>query len=99
MDIGGLSGRAFCADAVPDAAMARPASRQQAVGMCFMGNPPRGTTADRAGARRGWSGGRRCCRKTTGEWRSEEHTSELQSLMRNSYAVFCLKKKKTRTTH
>src|SRR3546814_3954835 len=30
-------------------------------------------------------------------WRSEEHTSELQSLMRNSYAVFCLKKKKKRT--
>src|SRR3546814_9405959 len=28
--------------------------------------------------------------------RSEEHTSELQSLMRNSYAVFCLKKKKKR---
>src|SRR3546814_2780072 len=27
-------------------------------------------------------------------WRSEEHTSELQSLMRSSYAVFCLKKKK-----
>src|SRR3546814_1356743 len=26
-------------------------------------------------------------------WRSEEHTSELQSLMRSSYAVFCLKKK------
>src|SRR3546814_4247683 len=26
-------------------------------------------------------------------FRSEEHTSELQSLMRNSYAVFCLKKK------
>src|SRR3546814_10297589 len=36
--------------------------------------------------------------------RSEEHTSELQSLMRISYAVFCLKKKKkhthiTRSTH
>src|SRR3546814_6058144 len=30
--------------------------------------------------------------------RSEEHTSELQSLMRISYAVFCLKKKKERTT-
>src|SRR3546814_1152486 len=30
--------------------------------------------------------------------RSEEHTSELQSLMRISYAVFCLKKKKKRTT-
>src|SRR3546814_3164853 len=31
-----------------------------------------------------------------GEFRSEEHTSELQSLMRISYAVFCLKKKKQR---
>src|SRR3546814_5943359 len=35
--------------------------------------------------------------------RSEEHTSELQSLMRNSYAVFCLKKKNiqhnTKLTH
>src|SRR3546814_2161068 len=30
--------------------------------------------------------------------RSEEHTSELQSLMRNSYAVFCLKKKKQKFT-
>src|SRR3546814_2298759 len=30
--------------------------------------------------------------------RSEEHTSELQSLMRISYAVFCLKKKKKYTT-
>src|SRR3546814_9327237 len=37
------------------------------------------TCAVRAGGRRG---------------RSEEHTSELQSLMRISYAVFCLKKKK-----
>src|SRR3546814_8580842 len=32
-------------------------------------------------------------------WRSEEHTSELQSLMRISYAVFCLKKKKCSNTH
>src|SRR3546814_6223775 len=31
--------------------------------------------------------------------RSEEHTSELQSLMRTSYAVFCLKKKKQTTTY
>src|SRR3546814_3420049 len=31
--------------------------------------------------------------------RSEEHTSELQSLMRISYAVFCLKKKKTKLHH
>src|SRR3546814_1159012 len=33
-----------------------------------------------------------------GDVRSEEHTSELQSLMRISYAVFCLKKKNTETT-
>src|SRR3546814_4923154 len=33
-----------------------------------------------------------------GEARSEEHTSELQSLMRISYAVFCLKKKKKQNT-
>src|SRR3546814_2406354 len=32
------------------------------------------------------------------ETRSEEHTSELQSLMRTSYAVFCLKKKNSITT-
>src|SRR3546814_3004813 len=31
-------------------------------------------------------------------WRSEEHTSELQSLMRSSYAVFCLKKQSHNTT-
>src|SRR3546814_3435750 len=33
----------------------------------------------------------------SGSLRSEEHTSELQSLMRTSYAVFCLKKKKKTT--
>src|SRR3546814_7242239 len=33
-------------------------------------------------------------RKAAARTRSEEHTSELQSLMRISYAVFCLKKKK-----
>src|SRR3546814_7345795 len=32
------------------------------------------------------------------EKRSEEHTSELQSLMRNSYAVFCLKQKNNHRT-
>src|SRR3546814_2299851 len=37
---------------------------------------------------------------TTGIYRrSEEHTSELQSLMRISYAVFCLKKKKLQTSN
>src|SRR3546814_9264658 len=34
-----------------------------------------------------------------GDGRSEEHTSELQSLMRISYAVFCLKKKKSNQKH
>src|SRR3546814_3816526 len=34
------------------------------------------------------------CRRTVAVLRSEEHTSELQSLMRISYAVFCLKTKK-----
>src|SRR3546814_2322983 len=37
--------------------------------------------------------------KKVGRLRSEEHTSELQSLMRISYAVFCLKKKKESTTN
>src|SRR3546814_9620037 len=36
-------------------------------------------------------------RSTVRSPRSEEHTSELQSLMRTSYAVFCLKNKKTHT--
>src|SRR3546814_1181279 len=35
--------------------------------------------------------------RATHQRRSEEHTSELQSLMRISYAVFCLKKKKMRS--
>src|SRR3546814_2737832 len=45
----------------------------------------------RSGARHGRAAGAR-----PGD-RSEEHTSELQSLMRISYAVFCLKKKKNNT--
>src|SRR3546814_6028328 len=36
--------------------------------------------------------------RSAGQRRSEEHTSELQSLMRISYAVFCLKKKNTTRT-
>src|SRR3546814_3051602 len=52
--------------------------------------------------RRGLAGGRSRDRddrqrRARGE-RSEEHTSELQSLMRISYAGFCLKKKKTKNT-
>src|SRR3546814_5453744 len=50
--------------------------------------------ADRGRRRRRGGGGRRGGRQRD---RSEEHTSELQSLMRISYAVFCLKKKKSKT--
>src|SRR3546814_5146117 len=40
--------------------------------------------------------GNASCLQSPEESRSEEHTSELQSLMRISYAVFCLKKKNQR---
>src|SRR3546814_2346928 len=43
-------------------------------------------------------GGRLCDRRAR-DRRSEEHTSELQSLMRISYAVFCLKTKKNNINH
>src|SRR3546814_8184927 len=70
------------------------------------------TTLFRSGARifAGWrkqppisrtvppTGRRHAMRRRPGG-RSEEHTSELQSLMRISYAVFCLKKKKMMTQH
>src|SRR3546814_6698321 len=46
--------------------------------------------------KRGW-GKRRIGVEMDNYYRSEEHTSELQSLMRISYAVFCLKKKNTQT--
>src|SRR3546814_5703361 len=47
------------------------------------------------------SGDRRAQHRQAQPFRSEEHTSELQSLMRISYAVFCLKKKTNhaKTTH
>src|SRR3546814_10130710 len=47
-----------------------------------------------------WQDAGRCTARSAAHCRhanrSEEHTSELQSLMRNSYAVFCLKKKNTK---
>src|SRR3546814_10437524 len=52
-----------------------------------------------------WSGWSSTCSttalrtRTVACQRSEEHTSELQSLMRISYAVFCLKKKKKTTSY
>src|SRR3546814_6797587 len=50
---------------------------------------------DNLHARDGW---RPFCAPANLQHRSEEHTSELQSLMRISYAVFCLKKKKKTNT-
>src|SRR3546814_1362770 len=75
--------------------------------------PPRSTRTDTLfpyttlfRSLRGWSRGF-CSPRCSAGWRShawalptrrsEEHTSELQSLMRISYAVFCLKKKKYRS--
>src|SRR3546814_7097326 len=53
-----------------------------------------GTGSDRVGVPR-----RQSADQPDTEGRSEEHTSELQSLMRISYAVFCLKKKKYKQTN
>src|SRR3546814_5196205 len=53
----------------------------------------------RAGLERGFSVPRVTLEGRDASLRSEEHTSELQSLMRISYAVFCLTKKKTYTEH
>src|SRR3546814_1865594 len=53
-----------------------------------LGEPRRERSGDRVGGARAGQGG-------GGGARSEEHTSELQSLMRISYAVFCLKKKQS----
>src|SRR3546814_9404400 len=49
-------------------------------------------------ARRREGAGRQVTSTRCGSGRSEEHTSELQSLMRISYAVFCLKQQKNKLT-
>src|SRR3546814_5739268 len=66
-------------------------------------DPACNTSSPDAGRSRGRGHRRSHPDRASGTWkeirgiraRSEEHTSELQSLMRISYAVFCLKKKKT----
>src|SRR3546814_3165068 len=68
-----------------------PASRGCGTMECRISPPPPGCHS----ARLGWSRRPRTCRHDPP--RSEEHTSELQSLMRISYAVFCLKKKTEQT--
>src|SRR3546814_3215801 len=81
--------------AAPLAAAERPAVRH--VDLRPGAGGGRGRAAARLGAAGGRSGGDGALRAIV--VRSEEHTSQLQSLMPNSYAVFCLKKKKTHTTH
>src|SRR3546814_10744338 len=56
---------------------------------------PDGTLCFRAASRSDTLGHGSTCGIAAAVVRSEEHTSELQSLMRISYAVFCLKKKNT----
>src|SRR3546814_6793884 len=57
------------------------------------GRHPCPRAPDQRQRRRQGAGGARSAAAAAGTVRSEEHTSELQSLMRISYAVFCLKKK------
>src|SRR3546814_5551538 len=78
---------------LPDRALPRQSDAPDALD----GQPrPRQIRADRRiGARADVGAEFRCDGASRGDRsRSEEHTSELQSLMRISYAVFCLKKKK-----
>src|SRR3546814_8888862 len=59
----------------------------------------RRTALRQAQGERGWASFKWEGRASTCWRRSEEHTSELQSLMRISYAVFCLKKKRNQHTN
>src|SRR3546814_4494050 len=68
---------------------ARPSRDRTPGRRCDGGGRTRTCALCRAGAKH---------RRFAAESRSEEHTSELQSLMRISYAVFCLKKKKNEDT-
>src|SRR3546814_9748900 len=85
--------------AIHDRPSQDPKSRSRQRGSTISGTPQRrasGNARARVRAMSEWTTdvmGRRASSSTSGP-RSEEHTSELQSLMRISYAVFCLKKKK-----
>src|SRR3546814_5808407 len=75
-----------------DAATAR---RTCGAGHLGADHPRHGSRPAPAAPRRTGGGAREAPRKSGASSRSEEHTSELQSLMRISYAVFCLKKTNT----
>src|SRR3546814_8588956 len=77
---------------LPRGGGARPRAPQPRIGDLF--EPARGELSGLPGHRR--AARRRAAERHWKQWidlRSEEHTSELQSLMRISYAVFCLNKK------
>src|SRR3546814_3734324 len=92
-------GLAICMEPTPISAnVGRRWSRGSYRNGCKTGQPK--ATRERPGRqrRRGGRRGPQPPRLRISYERSEEHTSELQSLMRISYAVFCLKKK-TKTTY
>src|SRR3546814_8704610 len=91
----------FRSPAVLDTAGGRISGRSSASGRTIAQKPRAGSTGAGPGADRIhsdrrrrplWQHGRRRAQACEGGWRSEEQTSELQSRMRISYAVFCLKK-------
>src|SRR3546814_4416987 len=86
----------------PDADALAPVSciRSAAPGQVHSASPSRAYSSRNEGkARIRPARASRCGHAVAGRgMRSEEHTSELQSLMRISYAVFCLKKKKQNNT-
>src|SRR3546814_9341419 len=75
---------------IEDRGPARRLARRQTIGTAFV--EPQGPVAH--DLQRDAGNLRRFAPAPPIQDRTEEHTSELQSLMRNSYAVFCLKKKK-----
>src|SRR3546814_9825707 len=83
----------------------RAAVRQILADLAIVRRRRRGRVATRIGRREKFRIEKRAGDRAVGPgarrivMRSEEHTSELQSLMRISYAVFCLKKKNQTTTH
>src|SRR3546814_2072856 len=86
---GGGAGRHICARRAgfePGGRPARASRRRGLAGYDGAGYNRRRPAGDRA------RGGKKNIRARVASERSEEHTSELQSLMRISYAVFCLKK-------
>src|SRR3546814_5080006 len=76
------------ADRPPDGRGGRDHDRGRKRRLCLIAPPKRASPPSASSMR--WRAAAAFARCPS---RSEEHTSELQSLMRNSYAVFCLKKK------